>query len=108
MLGGERAGFEVPTCDADRAVSGRDDSGQATKRSCFACAIRTHESEDFTGLYGEGQVTDRREIAIEFGQRLDIDHRRRRKVQFEGGLGIADYEFARPKRTFGSSESAFE
>src|SRR4030095_6320217 len=89
-LGSEWAGREVLAGDLDRALCGWDDSGEATQRGGFACAVGSDEPANFAGLHRDGRVPNRRKDAIELGQRLDVYHRRGGNVQNGAGLGIAD------------------
>jgi hypothetical protein len=61
-----------------------DNTGKAAEGGGLSRPIGTNESEDLSWLNREGQVANRGEVAIQLGQRLDIDHRSewRRSVWF--------------------------
>jgi hypothetical protein len=71
-----RDGFrgQVRAVDAHRPLRGRDDAGAAAQGGRFAGAIRPHQPHHLAGLDGKGEVSHRREIAVELGEAVDFDH----------------------------------
>ena len=73
-FGGNGIDREIVTGDANGSGRRRNDARDAAQRRGFSRTIRSHQSEDLTGLHGEGQVMDRGENPVAFREGRDLDH----------------------------------
>src|SRR5664279_3604855 len=65
---------DVETAHAHGAAGGHDDAGNAAKRGRLAGAIGADEAEHFAGGDRERQPSHGLEVAVAFGEPLDVDH----------------------------------
>jgi len=72
--GGDAVANDIVAEDADVSGGGSEESADASDGGCFAGAVRAEESEDFARAGGEGDVLDRRGVAVLFSELFDFNH----------------------------------
>src|SRR5262249_55908778 len=65
---------DVEATHANGAGGGGEKAGDHSQRGGLAGAVRSEESEDLSRGRREGDVLDRREVAVPFAQVRDFDH----------------------------------
>jgi hypothetical protein len=75
FAGGAAVADDVVAENADGSGSGDEETADAADGSAFSGAVRTEKAEDFAGSGLEGDVVDGDEIAEDFAEVFNFDHR---------------------------------